>query len=91
MVNTQWLRWQEVKELDFGHNGPKGTFYLNVEPKAKSIFELLCETLKRANAKYNVSIPWYIMTSRENNRDTVKFFEENNYFNQQYYNISFIK
>lgn len=77
------------KEQDFGHNGPKGTFYLNVEPKAKSIFELLCETLKKANEKYNISIPWYIMTSRENNGDTVKFFEENNYFNYNKNDIKF--
>lgn len=72
-----------------GHNGPKGTFYLNVKPDAKSIFELLCETLKRANEKYGVSIPWYIMTSRENNNDTVKFFEENNYFNYNKNDIKF--
>ena len=72
-----------------GHNGPKGTFYLNVEPKAKSIFELLCETLKKANEKYSISIPWYIMTSRENNIDTVKFFEENNYFNYNKNDIKF--
>ena len=72
-----------------GHNGPKGTFYLNVMPEAKSIFELLCETLKRANEKYNISIPWYIMTSRENNGDTVKFFEENSYFNYNKNDIKF--
>ena len=72
-----------------GHNGPKGTFYLSVEPKAKSIFELLCESLKRANEKYGVSIPWYVMTSRENNNDTVKFFEENNYFNYNKNDIRF--
>ena len=72
-----------------GHNGPKGTFYLNVSPEEKSIFELLCDTLKRANKKYGVCIPWYIMTSRENNGDTVKFFEENNYFNYNKNDIKF--
>ena len=72
-----------------GHNGPKGTFYLNVSPEAKSIFELLCETLKKANEKYGISIPWYIMTSRENNKDTVNFFEENNYFNYNKNDIKF--
>ena len=72
-----------------GHNGPKGTFILNVKPEPRSIFELLCNTLKRANEKYNVSIPWYIMTSRENNSDTVKFFEENNYFNYNKNDIKF--
>lgn len=72
-----------------GHNGPKGTFYLDVKPKAKPIFELLCDTLKRANVKYKISIPWYIMTSRENNEDTVKFFEENNYFNYNKNDVKF--
>ena len=72
-----------------GHNGPKGTFYLKVSPKAKSIFELLCDTLKRTNEKHGVSIPWYIMTSRENNNDTVKFFEENNYFNYNKNDVKF--
>ena len=68
------------KAQDFGHNGPKGTFFLNVKPEAKSIFALLCDTLKRANKKYDISIPWYIMTSRDNNDETVEFFEQNNYF-----------
>ena len=69
------------KVQDFGHNGPKGTYILNVKPKAKSLFELLCDNLKNAKEKYGVVIPWYIMTSRENNNETVEFFEKNNYFN----------
>ena len=62
-----------------GHSGPKGTFKLGLKDD-KSIFEILITTLKDSNEKYNVVIPWYIMTSRENNEQTVKFFEENNYF-----------
>lgn len=54
---------------------------MNVQPKAKSLFEILCDNLKNAKNKYNVIIPWYIMTSRENNAQTVEFFENNNYFN----------
>ena len=64
-----------------GHNGPKGTYILNVHPTSKSLFEILCDNLKNAKEKYNVVIPWYIMTSRENNEQTVEFFENNNYFN----------
>ncbi len=64
-----------------GHNGPKGTYILNVKPEPKSLFEILCDNLKNAKEKYNVDIPWYIMTSRENNNETVEFFEKNNYFN----------
>ncbi len=62
-----------------GHNGPKGTFDLGLDSH-KSIFEILCDTLKLAMEQYGVGIPWYIMTSDENNDETVKFFEKNNYF-----------
>ena len=64
-----------------GHNGPKGTYILNIKPEPKSLFEILCDNLKNAKNKYNAIIPWYIMTSRENNAQTVEFFEKNNYFN----------
>lgn len=63
-----------------GHTGPKGTFKLDVYGKGKYLFEILAENLKETNKKYNVSIPWYIMTSRENNEQTVDFLEKNNYF-----------
>ena len=62
-----------------GHNGPKGTYDIGL-PSHKSIFEIQNDILKEANKKYGVTIPWYIMTSRENNKDTVEFFEKNNYF-----------
>ena len=63
-----------------GHTGPKGTFKLDVYGKGKYLFEILAENLKEANKKYNTIIPWYIMTSRENNDETQEFLEKNNYF-----------
>ena len=63
-----------------GHTGPKGTFKLDVYGKGKYLFEILAENLKQANQKYEVTIPWYIMTSKENNKETVEFLEKNNYF-----------
>ena len=63
-----------------GHSGPKGTFKLDVYGKGKYLFEILTENLKEANQKYGVTIPWYIMTSKENNKETVDFLEKNNYF-----------
>jgi len=63
-----------------GHNGPKGTFMLGIKPD-KSLFEIFCDKLKKIKNKYNVVIPWYLMTSKENNAETVQFFEKNNYFN----------
>ena len=74
-----------------GHDGPKGTFKLNVKPNAKYLFEILAENLLRENKKYNVEIPWYIMTSTENNEKTVSFFEEHNYFGYPKENIKFFK
>ncbi len=63
-----------------GHTGPKGTFKLDVYGKGKYLFEILAENLKQANEKYGVTIPWYIMTSKENNGQTVEFLEKHNYF-----------
>lgn len=63
-----------------GHPGPKGTFKLDVYGKGKYLFEILAENLKEANQKYGVTIPWYIMTSKENHQETVEFLEKNNYF-----------
>ena len=63
-----------------GHTGPKGTFKLDVYGKGKYLFEILTENLKEANQEYGVTIPWYIMTSRENNQETVEFLEKHKYF-----------
>lgn len=71
-----------------GFNGPKGAFVLDNENN-KSLFELLCDTLKKARDKYGVTVPWYIMTSRENNHDTIEFFESKNYFNYGKENVFF--
>ena len=69
-----------AKEQDFGHPKPKGTYKLNLNGKDKYLFEIIIEDLKMANKKYGITIPWYIMTSNENNEDTTKFLEEHNYF-----------
>ena len=70
-----------------GHPGPKGTFKLDVYGKGKYLFEILCENLKEANKKYNTIIPWYIMTSKENNKETIEFLEKNNYFGYDKNNV----
>ena len=70
-----------------GHSGPKGTFKLDVYGKGKYLFEILAENLKEANRKYNAIIPWYIMTSKENNKETVNFLEKNSYFGYDKNNV----
>ena len=62
-----------------GHNGPKGTYDIGLNSH-KSLFELLCDRLKEEGKKYGVTIPWFIMTSKENNKETTDFLEKNNYF-----------
>ena len=62
------------------HPGPKGTFKLDVYGKGKYLFEILVDNLKEANKKYQTTIPWYIMTSKENHDETYQFLEKNNYF-----------
>ena len=63
-----------------GWKGPKGTFKLDVGENGKYIFEILANTLKNTTAKYGKEVYWYIMTSVDNNDETVSFFEKNNYF-----------
>lgn len=71
-----------------GFSGPKGTFCLDTQPK-KSLFEIVCDYLKKYSLKFQISIPWYIMTSTDNYFDTISFFERNNFFGYDRNNIVF--
>ena len=62
-----------------GHNGPKGTYDIGLDSH-KSLFELLSDYLKEEGKKYGVVVPWFIMTSKENNDATVEFFAKHKYF-----------
>lgn len=72
-----------------GHKGPKGTFKIDVNPEPKYLFQILAENLERANKEYQITLPWYIMTSTENNKETIKFFEEHNYFSYPKSSVKF--
>jgi len=63
-----------------GWKGPKGTFKLDVGENGKYIFEILANSLKKTIAKYGKEVYWYIMTSIDNNDETIRFFEEHDYF-----------
>lgn len=63
-----------------GYSGPKGTYPLALKPVKKSLFQIMAEDIERANDRYQVTIPWYIMTSQDNDLMTKAFFEENSYF-----------
>ena len=74
-----------------GYKGPKGTYeirFKNLHEK-KSLFQIICEDIKRANKKYNVTIPWYIMTSQDNDKATKDFFESHNFFDYPKDKINF--
>lgn len=73
-----------------GHKGPKGTFDLGLDSH-KSIFEILTDTINEARNKYGVNIPWYIMTSEDNDAETQEFFNKNNYFGYPKEYVSFFK
>ena len=73
-----------------GYVAPKGTFKIG-KGVDKSLFEALSDTIKEAKEKYHTSIPWYIMTSRENNNATEKFFEKNDFFGLPYEDVKFFK
>ncbi len=73
-----------------GYVAPKGTFKIGGGVD-KSLFEALSDTIKEAREKYKNSIPWYIMTSRENNNATEKFFEKNDFFGLPYEDVKFFK
>ena len=63
-----------------GYDGPKGAF--TVGPvSGRPLFQIFAESLGAARRAYGVSIPWYIMTSRANDRETRDFFDAHNCFN----------
>ena len=59
-----------------GHLGPKGTYMLDLGDTKKSIFQIHIENIM----KYRNYINVFIMTSSDNNDETVLYFQENNYF-----------
>jgi len=74
-----------------GYNGPKGTYEFKIKEKTTSMFNIYAEKLKKLFKKYNVYIPWYIMTSINNNDETIKYFEKHNYFDYPKNKIKFFK
>ena len=74
-----------------GHKGPKGTFKVNLKDGEKYLFQIIVESLKKANERYGVIIPWYLMTSEENNDQTLSFLEEHNYFGYPKENVKLFK
>lgn len=62
-----------------GFDKPKGMFKIGVE-KELYIFQCLINNLMDVVKLSGTWIPLYIMTSEKNNKDTIDFFKEKNYF-----------
>ncbi|MFC1737910.1 UTP--glucose-1-phosphate uridylyltransferase [Planctomycetota bacterium] len=62
-----------------GFDGPKGNFPIS-QVKNKTLFQIFAETIDAASAKYGPAIPWYIMTSPLNHKQTVEIFRSNDYY-----------
>jgi UDP-N-acetylglucosamine/UDP-N-acetylgalactosamine diphosphorylase len=73
-----------------GSPGPKGA--LPITPvKGKSFFQLFAEQITALSLRYSATIPWYIMTSETNHRQTEEFFEENRHFGLRASDIMFCR
>ncbi len=71
-----------------GADRPKGTLPISTI-MGKSIFQLHAEKILANTKRYDTVIPWYIMTSSNNDEMTRKFFEDNNFFGLNKEDVSF--
>jgi UDP-N-acetylglucosamine/UDP-N-acetylgalactosamine diphosphorylase len=62
-----------------GFDGPKGKFPIG-PVSGKSLFHFHAERVRASEKKFNATIPFLVMTSRDNHTDTEIFFKKNNYF-----------
>lgn len=71
-----------------GFDGPKGCF--PVTPvTGKSLFQVFSEGILATQLRYRCTIPWFIMTSPQNDSATVEFFTRNDYFGLDPRNVRF--
>lgn len=62
-----------------GFEGPKGCFPAGAVT-GKSLFAFFADNLLAARDKFGVRVPWYIMTSPQNDAATRAFFQEHHFF-----------
>lgn len=62
-----------------GFEGPKGA--VTITPvREKTLFQLFAEMIRAARGRYEVQIPWYIMTNPLNHEQTVGFLRDHDFF-----------
>ena len=86
-VGEQFIRQGKIAALlvaggqgtRLNFNGPKGMYPIdNVQDR--TFFHIYGEKILAVSKKYDISIPWLVMTSKENHVQTVSFFKKNNFF-----------
>lgn len=71
-----------------GIEAPKGV--VRVTPvRGKTLFHLFAEKILALARHYRCTIPWFIMTSRENDGPTREYFHRNGFFDLGEENVSF--
>ena len=73
-----------------GFDGPKGGLPISVV-RDKTLFQLFAEFIGGAEARYGGPVPWYIMTSPQNDSDTRAFFAEHGYFGLRQRDVVFFR
>lgn len=71
-----------------GYDGPKGKFPVG-HVSGKTLFHFHAEKIAASQQKYGVEIPFFIMTSRDNHKETETFFREQDYFGLSPVNVHF--
>ena len=71
-----------------GWDAPKGTFPATPIRKLP-LFACFAEYIHNIQKRYDVTIPWYVMTSPLNHKDTVDFFIKNSFFGLEKTDIMF--
>ena len=72
-----------------GYDGPKGTYPVTPVTE-KTLFQVFAEKIARSGERFDVTIPWYILTSEINNDATVAAFEAADFFGLSRESVHFI-
>ena len=70
------------------YEAPKGVFPVG-PVTTRSLFQYHAEKIVALEKKFGVILPWYIMTNILSLRETIDFFENNNYFGKQADSVHF--
>jgi len=70
------------------YDGPKGNFPAT-PLRRKSLFQVFAEGIIATQRRYGCTVAWYIMTSPTNHQETIRIFQDYDYFGLDPQNIMF--